>query len=60
MGSFETVLLSSFPSSFRQIPSEYPLRPSLVSLADDKLDDADVAGEASAKEELCAVANEVR
>lgn len=41
-----------------QVPAEYPLRPSLVSLAEDK-PGAEVEGEAAVKEELCAMANEV-
>lgn len=41
-----------------QVPAEYPLRPSLVSLAEDK-PGAEVEGEAAVKEELCTLANEV-
>ncbi|CAM9748039.1 unnamed protein product [Pylaiella littoralis] len=41
-----------------EVPAEYPLRPSLVSLTEDK-SDAEPAGEAALKEELSAVANEV-
>lgn len=51
----------SLPSAalLLQVPAEYPLRPSLVSLAEDK-PGAEVEGEAAVKEELCALAIEVR
>lgn len=42
-----------------QVPAEYPLRPSLVSLAGEK-SGVEPAGEAALKEDLAAVANEVR
>eukprot|EP00903_Cladosiphon_okamuranus_P019894 g18286.t1 len=41
-----------------EVPAEYPLRPSLVSLAEDK-PSLSAEGEAAVKEELCTIANEV-
>lgn len=45
---------------FMKVPAEYPLRPSLISLTEDKKPDADAAGDAALREELCTVAKEVR
>ncbi|CAM9146294.1 unnamed protein product [Ectocarpus sp. 12 AP-2014] len=42
-----------------EVPAEYPLRPSLISLTEDSKPDADGAGDAALREELCTVANEV-
>ncbi|CAM9244068.1 unnamed protein product [Ectocarpus fasciculatus] len=42
-----------------EVPAEYPLRPSLISLTEDIKPDADAAGDAALREELCTVANEV-